>query len=74
MITLPPVLVGATQVIVNALAVPVAATAVGANGTEVALTIIAAEAAETNEVVVLPDGVTVNVYESPFVSPLTVQL
>ena len=33
-----------------------------------------AEAAETVDVVPLPDGVTVKVYEEPFVSPATTQL
>ena len=57
--------------------VPVPATAVtpvGAPGTTEAATVIAADAAEERDVVLFPLGVTVKVYESPLVKPVTVQL
>jgi hypothetical protein len=72
-IALPPVFVGATHEIASVPVPPVAVTPVGAVGTVVAATMIEAEAAETNEVVPLPEGVTVKVYASPLVKPVTLQ-
>jgi hypothetical protein len=68
------VTVGAVHDTFKEFAVPVAVTAVAAAGTEVALTKNGADDADTNEVVALPLGRTVNVYVSPFVRPEIVQL
>jgi hypothetical protein len=67
------VLVGATHAIASVAAPPVAVTPVGAAGVAVALTTIEAEAADTSDDVELPLGVTVKVYASPLVNPVTVQ-
>ena len=55
-------------------AVTVVVTPVGALGATEAVTMKGSDAGETSEVVPLPDGVTVKVYETPFVRPETVQL
>jgi hypothetical protein len=66
--------VGAVHDTVKEFALPVAATAVAAAGTEVALTKNGTDDADTNEVVELPLGRTVKVYVSPLVRPEIVQL
>jgi hypothetical protein len=71
---LPPVLVGAVQSTTREVAPPVAATAVGTAGVEVAAATIDADAADVSEVVPFPLGVTVKVYASPFVNPETVHV
>jgi hypothetical protein len=71
---LPPVLAGAAQVTTTELAPPVAATVSGTEGATEATAVNDAEAGDTNEVVLLPLGVTVKVYAVPLVSPDTVQL
>jgi hypothetical protein len=60
-IALPPVVVGAVHETARVPVPPVAVTPVGAVGTVVADGTIDAEAAETNEDVLLPEGVTVKV-------------
>jgi hypothetical protein len=71
---LPPVLAGAAQVTTTELAPPVATTVSGTEGATEATAMNAAEAGDTKEVVLLPLGVTVKVYDVPLVSPDTVQL
>jgi hypothetical protein len=73
-IALPPVTAGAVHVIFNELPVPVAATAVGAAGATATLGVNAADFAETNEVVPLPEGVTSKTYDVPSVRPLIVHV
>jgi hypothetical protein len=73
-IALPPVFVGAVHETAMVPVPPTAVTPVGAAGAVEALTRIASEACDTSEVVLLPAGVTVKVYESPLVKPVTVQV
>jgi hypothetical protein len=60
-IALPPVFVGAVHETAMVPVPPIAVTPVGAVGTVDAAAMIDAEAAETNEDVPLPEGVTVKV-------------
>jgi hypothetical protein len=67
------VFAGAAQVTTTEFAAPVAVTVSGTEGATEATAVNEAEAGDTNEVVLLPLGVTVKVYAVPLVSPDTVQ-